>query len=103
MHKGMKIVTSILATIGLAYVVKHIMHRKEGCCLCGWHKTKVEDEKPTETVSHKIKVEDEKPTETVSHKIKVEDEKPTETVSHKIKVEDEKLHGSRYGSNPIRY
>jgi hypothetical protein len=49
------------------------MHRKEGCCLCGWHKTKVEDEKPTETVSHKIK------------------------------VEDEKLHGSRYGSNPIRY
>ena len=72
-HKGMKIVTSILATIGLAYVVKHIMHRKEGCCLCGWHKTKVEDEKPTETVSHKIK------------------------------VEDEKLHGSRYGSNPIHY
>ena len=44
-HKGMKIATCILATIGLACVVKHIMHCKEGCC--GWHKIKVEDEKPT--------------------------------------------------------
>jgi hypothetical protein len=61
MHKGMKIVTCILATIGLACVVKHIMHCKEGCCV--WHKIKVEDKKPTgETESHKIKVEDEKPT-----------------------------------------
>ena len=57
MHKFMKIVTYILAAIGFAYVVKHIMHCKEGCCLCGWHKTKEEDEKPTATVSHKIKVE----------------------------------------------
>jgi len=86
----MKIVGYSLAIVGFVHVVKHFMHGKEGCCLCGWHKTKVEDEKPTgETVSHKIKVEDEKPTgETVSHKIKVEDEKPT---------------GSRYGSNPIQY
>ena len=86
----MKIVGCILATIGIACVVKYIMHCKEGCCLCGWHKIKVEDEKPSDA--------------TVSHKIKVEDEKPSDaTVSHKIKVEDEKLHGSRYGSNPIHY
>jgi len=43
----MKIVTSILATVGLAYVVKRIMHSKEGCCMCGCHKVKVEDEKST--------------------------------------------------------
>jgi hypothetical protein len=73
-HKFMEIVGYILAIIGLACVVKHIMHYKEGCCLCGWHKIKVEDEKPTGT-----------------------------TVSHKIKVEDEKQQGSRYGSNPINY
>jgi hypothetical protein len=70
----MKIVGCILATIGFACVVKHIMYCKEGCCLCGWHKIKIEDEKPTGT-----------------------------TVSHKIKVEDEKQQGSRYGSNPINY
>jgi len=70
----MKIVGYTLAIIGLAHVVKHIMHYKEGCCLCGWHKIKVEDEKPADS-----------------------------TVSHKIKVEDEKPHGSRYGSDPIRY
>ncbi|MGB9131988.1 MAG: hypothetical protein WCB90_05195 [Methanosarcina sp.] len=70
----MEIVGYILAIIGLACVVKHIMHYKEGCCLCGWHKIKIEDEKPTGT-----------------------------TVSHKIKVEDEKQQGSRYGSNPINY
>ncbi len=59
MHKFMKIVGCILAIIGLVYVVKHIMmYCKEGCCLCGWHKTKVEEEKPSDaTVSHKIKVE----------------------------------------------
>jgi hypothetical protein len=70
----MKIIGYALATIGFACVVKHIMHGKEGCCLGGWHKIKVEDKKPTG--------------ETESHKIKVEDEKPT---------------GSRYGSNPIHY
>jgi hypothetical protein len=43
----MKIVGCILAVIGLACVVKHIMYGKEGCCLCGWHKTKEEDEKRT--------------------------------------------------------
>lgn len=102
----MKIVGYILAIIGFAYVLKHIMHCKECCCLSGWHKTKAKDEKPTgSTVSHEIKVEDEKPTgPTVSHEIKVEGEKPTgSTVSHKIKVEDEKRQGSRYGSNPARY
>jgi hypothetical protein len=72
-HKSTKIVGCILATIGLAYAVKHIMHHKESCCLCG-------------------------------HKIKVEDEKPTSaTASNNTKVEDERPHGSRYGSNPIRY
>jgi hypothetical protein len=72
----MKIVGYVLAIIGFACVVKHIriMHCKEGCCLCGWHKTKVEEEKRTGTTS-----------------------------SHKIKVEDEKVHGSRYGSSPIHY
>jgi len=73
-HKLIKIVGYILAIIGFAHVVKHIMHCKEWRCLCCWHKIKVEDEKPTGA-----------------------------TVSHKIKVEDEKPHGSRYGSNPIRY
>jgi hypothetical protein len=73
-HKGMKIVTGIFATVGLAYVVKRIMHSKEGRCLCGWHKVKVEDEKPT-----------------------------SETESHKTKEDEEKRTGSRYGSNPIRY
>lgn len=74
MHKFIKIVGYILAIIGLAHVVKHIMHCKECRCLCGWHKIKVEDEKPAGS-----------------------------TVSHKIKVEDEKRQGSRYGSDPIRY
>jgi hypothetical protein len=58
-HKFMEIVGYILAIIGLVCVVKHIMHCKEGCCSCGWHKIIVEDEKPAgSTVSHKIKVED---------------------------------------------
>jgi hypothetical protein len=73
-HKSTKIVGCILATIGLAYAVKHIMHHKEGCCSCGWHKIKVEDEKPTGA-----------------------------TASNNTNGEDEKLRGSRYGSNPIRY
>ena len=51
------------------------MHCKERYSLCGWHKTKEEEEKPAGS--------------TVSHKIKVEDE--------------EKRQGTRYGSNPIRY
>ncbi len=70
----MKIVGFILAIIGLAYVVKHIMHCEKCRCLRGWHKIKVEDEKPA-----------------------------GETVSHKIKVEEEERKGSRYGSNPVRY
>jgi hypothetical protein len=48
----------ILATVGVAYVVKRIMHSKEGCCMCGCHK--VEDENSTsETESHKTKESDE--------------------------------------------
>lgn len=43
MYKSVKIVGFILATTGLAYAVKHIMHRKES--RSGWHKIKVEDEK----------------------------------------------------------
>jgi len=58
-HKGMKIVGCILATIGLACVIKHIMHYKENCCLCGWHKIKVEDKRSTDvTAPHKIEVQD---------------------------------------------
>jgi len=70
----MKIVVHILAVIGLFCIIKHVMHCKEGCCLCGWHKTQTEEEKPSGP-----------------------------TVSHKIKVEDESQKGTRYGSNPIRY
>jgi hypothetical protein len=59
MHKGMKIVGCILAIIGLSCVIKHIMHYKENCCLCGWHKIKVEDQKSTgATAYHKIEIQD---------------------------------------------
>jgi hypothetical protein len=74
MHKLTKVVGYTLATIGFACVVKHIMHYKKGCCLCGWHKIKVEDEQQTDS-----------------------------TVSHETKVEEEKKKGTRYGSNPIHY
>jgi hypothetical protein len=58
-HRVTKIVGCILATIGLACIIKHIMHYKENCFLCGWHKIKVEDEKSTvATASHKIEVQD---------------------------------------------
>lgn len=71
----MKIVGSALAIIGAAYVVKHITHCEKCRSMCGWHKIKVEDEKPAgSTESHKIKVE-----------------------------EEEERKGSRYGSSPIRY
>jgi hypothetical protein len=74
LHKFMKIVVCILAIIGLASVIKHIMHCKEKCCLCGWYKIKVGEEKPS-----------------------------GETASQKTKEEDEKQQGSRYGSSPIHY
>lgn len=90
MHKSTKIVGCVLATIGIAYVVKRIMHHKGGCCLSGWHKIKVEDEKPAaETVPNNMKTEEEAPTD--------------ESVSNNIKAEDKKRTGTRYGSNPIRY
>jgi hypothetical protein len=61
MHKGMKLVTGIFATVGLAYVVKRIMHSKEGRSAC--QKVNVEDEKPSsETESHKTKEDEEKRT-----------------------------------------
>jgi hypothetical protein len=45
MDKSIKIMGFIVASAGLAYVVKQIMHHKEH--LSGWHKIKVEDEKRT--------------------------------------------------------
>ena len=45
MHKSVKTVGCILVTIGLAHVVKCIMHRNER--RSGWHKIRVEDEKRT--------------------------------------------------------
>ncbi len=81
MHLLRKIVVYTLATVGFAYVVKHIRvkHCEEGCYLCGWHKAKVEEVKS--------KVEE--------IKSKVE--------GFKTKVHGEKRTGSRYGSNPVKY
>jgi len=81
----MKIVGYGLAFIGIAHVVKHLMH-KEGCVLCGWQKTKVEGSK-TKVEGLKTKVE--------GLKTKVE--------GLKTKVEGKKRTGSRYGSNPVKY
>jgi len=109
----MKIVVEIsvyaLATIGFACVIKHIriMHCEEGCCLCGWHKPKVEDVK-TKVQDVKTKVEKSKPkVEEVKTKIekvksKVEGLK-TKVEGVKTKVHGEKRTGSRYGSNPVKY
>jgi hypothetical protein len=95
----MKIVVEIaiyaLATIGFACVVKHmrVMHCEEGCCLCGWHKPKVEESKPkVEEVKSKVE----------NVKSKVEGLK-TKVEEFKTKVQGEKRVGSRYGSNPVRY
>lgn len=41
----MKAAGYTVAALGVAYVVKHMKHRKEGSR--GWHKIKVEDEKKT--------------------------------------------------------
>ena len=77
----MKIVVYILAAIGFAFVLKHmrVRHCEEGCCLCGWHKTKVEN------VKSKI--------EKVKSKVE----------GFKTKVHGEKRTGSRYGSSPVKY
>ena len=84
----MKIVVYILAAIGFAFVLKHIRvrHCEEGCCLCGWHKTKVEEVK---TKAEKVKA-------------KVEGLK-TKVEGFKTKVHGEKRTGSRYGSSPVKY
>ena len=47
MEKLMDVLVSILAIIGLACVVKHIMHCKEGCCLRSLFKTEEKKEKQT--------------------------------------------------------
>jgi hypothetical protein len=72
LHRLIKIVGYTAATLGFAYIVKHVKNRKED--LRGWHKIRVEDEKPS-----------------------------GETVSSETKVETEKRTGTRYGSNPIQY
>lgn len=41
MSKSLKIVGLVLATTGLAYAVKKVMHKKQRS---GWHKIKVEEE-----------------------------------------------------------
>jgi hypothetical protein len=52
----MKMVGYVLAMIGLACVVKHIMHSKEPCVLCGWQKA-TEEKTTDETESHKAEEE----------------------------------------------
>lgn len=47
MYKGLKIAGIILATTGIAYAVKQLMHKKEQ--RSSWHKIKVEEEKRTGT------------------------------------------------------
>ena len=47
MSKIIKILGLIIATTGLAYVVKLIMHHREHST--GWHKVKVDDKKRTGT------------------------------------------------------
>lgn len=54
----MEIIVCVLAIVGLACVVKHIIHCEGSCCLCGWHKTKEEDEKNAGAASSfKIRVD----------------------------------------------
>lgn len=52
----MKMVGYVLAMIGLACVVKHMMHSKEACVLCGWQKAG-EGKSTGETASHKMEEE----------------------------------------------
>jgi len=68
----MKIVGYSVAALGTAYIVKQMKRRKESSR--GWHKIKVEEEKPAGAAG-----------------------------SHETKVEEKKRTGSRYGSNPILY
>lgn len=68
----MKIVGYSVAALGTAYVVKQVKRRRESSR--GWHKIKVEEEKPAGA-----------------------------TVSRETQVKEEKRTGTRYGSSPIRY
>lgn len=43
MEKLMEILVAILAIIGLACIVKHIMHTEEDCVLCSWSERKEEE------------------------------------------------------------
>jgi len=48
----------ILAIIGLACILKHIMHCEEGCCLCSCCNCSEKDEKTSRTdSSFKIKLD----------------------------------------------
>ena len=47
MHKFMDFLVSILAIIGLACVVKQIMHHEKGCVLCRLFKKEGDEEKQT--------------------------------------------------------
>ena len=98
MPKIMEIVGYILAVIGLSCVIKHLSH-KEGCVLCGWRKTKVEEPKTKvqpETKLEKIK------TKVEGIKTKAEEIK-TKVEGIRTKAGDKKRTGSRYGSHPIQY
>ena len=71
---SIKIAGCVLAAIGVACAVKYIMNHKESLCSDGWSKIKVKGEEPAGS-----------------------------TASNNVKAEDERLHGTRYGSNPVRY
>jgi len=50
-QKFVEILVYILALIGLACILKHIMHCEEGCCLCGLCNCSEKDEKTSSTTS----------------------------------------------------
>ena len=80
MHKGIEIVGYIFATIGTAYVVKHIMHRKER--RSGWHKIEIVDEKSNdEPEPPNLKVDDNKSTVDSVPDTKTGDKIPTGSTS----------------------
>jgi len=57
-QKFVEILVCILAILGLACILKHIMHCEEGCCLCGLCNCSEKDEKTSSTTSSfKIKVD----------------------------------------------
>ena len=117
MDKFTEILVSILAIIGLASVINHMMHCEEGCCLCSLFKIKKEEAKQSgektshqmkenitqagEKASQQLKENITQSSESVSQKIKEKVKQAADNVSQKMSVE--KKQGTRYGSNPIRY